>query len=336
MKKSIKKITFLFYGAVTLLASSFSYGQNKLTAEMIDKINTTEKQSIYSIAETVKFDKQVLRADEIVFAPESILELTNLNVEYIVIIADKIKFTAPLKKATIKRSSEVFADNGIEGTLGSNGSDGTTNGRHGTKGADGGAGSKGTKGETKKLPKIYIVTNMVTSQASEQAPDFINLKLLFSGIDGGNGGRGGSGGDGGNGGNGRKGSDGPFHCKSGPGDGGNGGNTGKGGQGGDAGDGGNGANIIFIGSQAALEVLSYSVIINTGGDTGIAGRPGANGSPGSGGTGGAGSSFCHGGSSGKKGNITDPANEGSGVNGKEGAKGTVEKFDISEFTGLIF
>jgi len=69
------------------------------------------------------------------------------------------------------------------------------------------------EGQTKQIPKIYIITNLVTSQESEQSPDYINLKLLFLGIDG------------------------------------------KGGQGGDGGNGGNGADIIFIGSESALDVF---------------------------------------------------------------------------------
>ena len=336
MKLTAKNLKTPFSLFLTILIYSISYGQNKLTNEMIDKINATEKQSIYSIAETVKFDKQILRADEIVFAPNSVLELTNMDFEYIILVADKIKFTAPLKKATIKRSFEVFAESGKDGSNGSNGTNGTTGGKNGSDGTSGGVGEKGEKGKTKELPKIYIITNQVTSQASEQAPDYINLKLLFPGIDGGNGGGGGRGGQGGNGGDGRKSSSGLVDCKRGGGDGGNGGQAGKGGQGGDAGDGGSGADIIFIGSESALEVLSYSVIINTGGDSGIPGQGGAVGFPGFGGGPGAGSVHCHGGDTGSKGGIPDPSNEGIGNVGLEGQKGTVEKYKLTEFPTITF
>lgn len=176
----------------------------------------------------------------------------------------------------------------------------------------------------------------MTSQESEQSPDYINLKLLFLGIDGGNGGRGENGGDGGNGGNGKRSSDGPLHCRRGGGDGGNGGLSGKGGQGGDGGNGGNGADIIFIGSESALDVLSYSIILNTGGGSGTLGRPGALGLPGRGGAAGSGSTFCHGGDRGRDGGSPIPTNEGTGQLGKDGEKGKVDRYKISELQGIIF
>ena len=313
-----------------------SHGQNALTDEMINKINLAEKQDIFSVAETVKFDGQILKADEIVFAPNSVLELTNLEYPWIIIIADKIKFTAPLKKAIIRRNFDVFAASGVRGSQGANGSNGTRSGRHGTTGGAGESGEKGGAGETKQLPKVYIVTNSVIGQESEQAPDFINLKLIFPGVDGGNGGTGGIGGNGGRGGNGRDGSDGPFDCRSGAGDGGNGGIAGKGGQGGDAGNGGNGSDIIFIGSEQALEVLSYSIIINTGGDGGIKGQPGISGSPGSGGNRGNSSTHCGWGDRGKQGAYPSPKDNGYGKEGAEGEKGKVNKYLISEYSNIAF
>jgi len=336
MKQTNKSIKFSFSLLTSILLCSFCYGQNQLTEEMIKKINLTDKQGIYSVAEVVKFDQQVLRADELVFSPNSVLELTNLDYDYILIVANKIKFTAPLKKATIKRAFDVFAENGTDGNLGSNGVSGTTGGKNGSDGTNGGIGQKGGKGKTKQLPKIYIITNEVTSQASNQALDYINLKLLFPGIDGGSGGNGGRGGNGGNGGNGRKSSSGAFDCKRGGGDGGNGGLAGKGGQGGDGGDGGNGADIFFIASDSAMEILSYSVVINTGGDSVAAGLPGAIGFPGFGGGAGAGSIHCSGGDSGANGKNPVPLNEGNGQSGKEGAKGKIEKFNISNVEGLHF
>jgi len=310
-----------------------SYGQNVLTDDMINQVNSTPKEGIFSIAETVKFDKQILRADEIVFAPNSTLELTNMDYDWIILIADKIKFTAPLKKATIKRGFEIYASDGDKGEQGLNGNNGSGTGSNGTNGQDG---KKGGKGNTKQLPNIYIVTNQVTSQKSNLAPDYINLKLILPGIDGGRGGIGGEGGDGGNGTKGVKGANGVVDCRRGGGDGGNGGNAGKGGQGGDSGNGGDGANIVFIGTDSALEVLSYSIIINTGGDSGIPGRPGQVGFSGNGGAGGDGTFYCSGGDAGRKGLIPNPKNNGIGQLGEEGSKGKIDKVLISKYINLQF
>lgn len=307
---------------------------NEISSSIISQINSATKQSIYSVADTVKFNGQVIKADEIVFAPNSVLELTNLKQEWVAIVADKIKFTAPLKKATIKRSFDVYAKNGSRGSQGGNGANGGRSGRHGSSGVPGQPGGKGGNGQTLKLPTLYIIANEVLSQKSSTAPDYINLKLIFPGLDGGNGGTGGIGGKGGNGGNGRKGSDGVIDCRSGAGDGGTGGTAGKGGQGGNAGDGGDGANIVFVGSTEALEILSYSIIINTGGDTGIAGQGGSAGSPGAGGNRGNSSTHCGWGDNGRDGGYPSPRNLGNGSLGKEGNKGTVDKIDISTVSAL--
>jgi hypothetical protein len=328
-KKSILQISALaFYLSSPLIVAA------ELSNSIISKINSTTKQSIYSVADTVRFDGQVIRADEIVFAPNSVLEISNLNQDWVAIVADKIKFTAPLKKATIKRSFDSYATNGSRGSQAGNGANGKSSGRHGSSGGAGKTGGKGGNGQTLKLPTLYIITNEVLSQKSSTAPDYINLKLIFPGLDGGNGGTGGIGGKGGNGGSGRKGSDGLVDCKSGAGDGGTGGTAGKGGQGGNAGNGGQGGNIVFVGSTEALEVLSYSIIINTGGDTGIAGQGGSAGSPGAGGNRGNSSRSCGWGDNGSDGVYPSPRNLGNGGLGSEGKKGTVDKIDISNVSGI--
>jgi len=328
-KKYIPHISALaFYFSSPVVVSA------ELSNAIISKINSTPKQSIYSVADTVKFNGQVIKADEIVFAPNSVLEISNLNQEWVAIVADKIKFTAPLKKATIKRSFDIFASNGSRGLPGGDGANGGSSGRHGHSGHEGQPGGTGGMGKTMQLPTLYIITNEVLSQKSSTAPDYINLKLIFPGLDGGNGGTGGIGGRGGNGGHGRDGSDGVFDCRSGAGDGGIGGTAGKGGQGGDAGNGGDGANIVFVGSTEALEVLSYSIIINTGGDAGIPGQGGSAGSPGAGGRRGGSSTHCGWGDNGNDGGYPSPRSLGSGNKGSEGKKGAVDKLNISNAKGI--
>ncbi|MGD9717304.1 MAG: hypothetical protein AB7U26_09545 [Sulfuricurvum sp.] len=319
---------------VFLIVMSHGLMAETIPDDVVSTINSIQKQSIYSIADTVKFDGQIIKADEVVFGPDSVLEFTNLKQDWIAIVADKIKFTAPLKKATIKRSFDVFSVDGQRGSTGRNGINGRTHHRHGTNGGNGGDGGQGGKGGSTKLPTLYIIANSILSQASSTAPDYINLKLIFPGIDGGKGGNGGIGGKGGNGGNGRDGSDGFLSCRSGAGNGGTGGLAGKGGKGGDGGNGGNGAKIVFVGDQSVLDVLSYSIVINTGGDSGIPGQAGSVGVPGIGGQRGHSSHHCGWGQNGLTGEYPNPNNLGVGNLGRSGDKGSVEKIELSKVNGL--
>lgn len=326
----MKNLKFLLIPLIFLRIFILS-SQETLPNEVIIKVNDTEKRDLFTVADVVKFDKQILRTNQLVFSSNSTLELSNTTFPWIAIIADSIKFAAPLKKATIRRNLNIIAKKGGTGKKAANGNNGGRSGRHGHRGGNGFNGEQGDSGETLNLPDIYIITNGITSQQSNQAPDYINLKLIFPGIDGGRGGNGGNGGNGGKGGNGRKGSDGPGHCRSGGGNGGQGGNAGLGGQGGNGGTGGNGANIYLVGNNNTLDILSYATIINTGGEGGLYGRPGLAGTPGLGGGMGRGSTFCGGGRSGVNGIIPNPDNLGIGSIGNDGQKGSVIQYKIDDF-----
>ena len=327
----MKNLKFLLIPLIFLKTFILS-SQETLRNEVISKVNDTEKRELFSVAEIVKFDDQILRTDQLVFSSNSILEFTNLSYPWIAIVADSIKFAAPLKKATIRRKLDIIADNGKNGKNGDNGiNGGRPYGRHGHRGGNGFQGQNGGTGETINLPDIYIITRGIKSQESNQTPDYINLKLIFPGIDGGRGGLGGDGGSGGYGGDGRKARSNPIHCESGGGNGGTGGDAGLGGKGGNGGNGGNGSNIYFLGNSETLDVLSYATIVNTGGDGGLYGSPGRVGRPGKGGSMGGGEGHCGGGKTGVIGSIPNPNNLGIGSLGNDGQKGSVIQYKIDDF-----
>ncbi|WP_315755832.1 MULTISPECIES: hypothetical protein [unclassified Bradyrhizobium] len=281
-------------------------------------------QTLIPISGEEKFAQQIIKADEISFAAGAKLTLTGLNYPYIVVAAQRIKFANPDTYSIIQRDPQAVAAVGSDGPAGPNGADnpGETN-RTGNPGYPGGPGGPAVAGQTRQLPDVYLVAGELSDPKGPIPAGLLNLVLLFRGIDGGDGGTGGKGGNGGRAGNGKEGATSLFDCKEGGGPGGTGGAAGPGGRGGDAGAGGQGADLVFVTTRPAYEVLSYSRINNVGGRAGLPGRGGSPGNPGPGGKGAPANGWCKGTGGGSPGNFPSPANLGFGNPSPDGAKGTV-------------
>jgi hypothetical protein len=295
--------------------------------------NAASTKTIYPITGNETFSGQILKADEIVFDSGASLTLSDLGKPWIVLIANRWKFTDPKTVVKIRRAGRV-APAGSDGSKGSDGADnpGETN-RRGNDGGAGSAGSSGGQGKTLQLPKIYLVGGSFTSPTGDPMP--LRLALDFSGVPGGNGGDGGAGGDGGDAGNGKEGADSAFDCKEGPGPGGNGGAAGAGGAGGDGGRGGNGADLVYISLAEGIEQLSYARVINVEGYGGQGGRPGRAGTPGNGGDGASSNGWCGPSGPGYPGDFPKPANFGEGDTGPDGKKGTVTAITVGSLSPIF-
>ncbi len=282
-------------------------------------------QTLIPILGEEKFAQQIIKADEISFAEGAKLTFTNLDVPWVVIAARTIKFAKPESYSYIRRDQAVQkAASGSAGGQGPRGADrpGET-GRRGNDADAGGDGGNGTDGATRSLPVIYLVAGKIVDPKGAVPPGLLNLVISARGVDGGDGGRGGSGGAGGTAGNGKEGATSAIDCKEGGGPGGTGGARGRGGKGGAAGRGGNGADMIFVVTKPAYEVLSFTRINNAGGGAGSPGLAGSPGEPGRGGAGGRGNGFCGAKSRGAEGGYQDPSTLGTGRTEQDGDKGAV-------------
>jgi hypothetical protein len=282
-------------------------------------------KTLIPISGEEKFNQQIIKADEISFADGAKMTLTNMNVPWIVVAAQRLKFLKPDAYSIIQRDpAKLSGSPGIQGAAGGNGADnpGETN-RTGNPGYPGNPGGPGSQGETKQLPEVYLVVGELLDPKGQIPPGFLNLVMIFRGVDGGDGGVGGRGGNGGRAGNGKEGATSAFDCKEGGGPGGTGGAAGAGGQGGDAGNGGNGSDLVIVTTKSSYEVLSFARINNIGGRTGQPGRGGNPGTPGAGGAGAGSNGWCKATGPGAPGAYPSPVNLGDGKPGVDGQKGTV-------------
>ncbi|BCT33126.1 hypothetical protein [Pseudomonas protegens] len=315
----------------------FTKPEQSLPPEIVKAIKEAPlTRTIYPVSGEEGFSGQILKADELVFQQDSRLVLRSLEAPWIVIAAKKWKFLKPSSPTKIERDRYVATRNGGDGGPGANGANGKGEvNRQGNPGAHGMPGESGKTGESMKLPIIYLVAGEITSPDGEPKPGFINLNLIFKGINSGNGGRGGSGGNGGKGAPGKEGATSAIDCKEGPGRGGKGGNAGQGGKGGRGGDGGNGADIVVVSTQAGLELFSYANIINIGGLGGSAGVPGRVGVYGAGGRAAGSNGWCKPGEPGSPGDYLDPVNLGTEGDGIDGGKGTVTAIQVINVNDLF-
>jgi hypothetical protein len=76
-------------------------------------------RTIIRISETETFNQQIIKADEISFAEGARLTLSNLNVSWLVIVAQRIKFANPGVYSIIQRDPSILA-----GAKGQNGAGG--------------------------------------------------------------------------------------------------------------------------------------------------------------------------------------------------------------------
>ncbi|MFC5460728.1 hypothetical protein [Massilia niabensis] len=305
--------------------------------DVLDAIKkATSVTTVFPVNPGEKFAGQVLKADEIVFAPGATLTLTNLKVPFIVIAAKRWKFADATITTKIERDPSVKGSNGMPGATGGNGLDGSGEvNRRGNDGVRGEAGKLGADGQELKMPHIYLVAGDLTSPKGEPLPGFLRLTLVALGIDGGAGGNGGKGGNGGRGAGGKKGATSGFDCKDGPGRGGTGGVAGQGGQGGKGGNGSDGAAITVIGPKPATELFSYARIFNDGGVGGRAGRPGAPGQVGRGGGAAPRNGWCGSGQPGDAGDYPDPLDQGTRGPGSDGAKGQTTLITVNNLSPIF-
>lgn len=302
--------------------------------EAIKKASAVTK--IFPVNPGEKFSGQVLKADEIVFAPGATLTLTNLNAPFIVIAARRWKFADATITTKIERDPSARAMNGSEGGLGANGADGQGEvDRRGNNGQNGNPGQPGGDGETKTVPHIYLIAGDLTTPKGDPLPGFLRVSLVALGIDGGNGGNGGKGGNGGRGARGKEGATSAFDCKEGPGQGGTGGTAGQGGQGGKGGDGTDGSDITVVGTKPVTELFSYARIFNDGGFGGRPGRPGAPGQIGRGGLQATSNGWCKSGSPGDAGGYPDPLDQGTRGPGKDGSKGDTTLITVKDLSPIF-
>ncbi len=314
----------------------FSF-MNNIPLNVIDEIKAAPALDVFPVTSTEIFGEKILKVDQLLLDVGAVLELSALDEDFLAIVAKEIRFRAPEERAIIRRQfTGVDAGTGANGARGR---DGQTPGKaprknNGHRGEDGGSGGSGNAGETRHLPDIYVFTNAIKEIDRNDPPYFVDMGLIMPGIDGGDGGIGGDGGNGGNGGSGGDGVDSLIDCKGGPGDGGRGGNAGLGGRGGDAGNGGDGANVIYVASPDAMNLLSATKVVNRPGQ---AGRPGLGGRPGREGAGGprGGRTFyCHGGRRGSDGVVPNPWTLGPGEEGEGGKKGSVSRVPVVSIDDL--
>ena len=282
---------------------------------------------LYNITDVEKFTGQVLEADEIVFGPNAVLELTATDRPWVAIHVKRLRLADPTQPTRIRFAAQPQATAGAAGAAGTAGKNGGRRGRHGVRGwagSDGGQGESGKPGKTP--PTLYLIVGEVVFTGSSSAPKLI---IQAGGSAGGAGGNGGPGGLGGTGGTGKRPSSGVIDCKRGPGNSASGGEGGRGGAGGTGGTGGAGSDVFLIGTQQAISFLSFASIANNGG-TGAAG--GLGGQPGQGGKGGdrvRGKGHCNGSSAGSTGRTPNPPSLGAGQPGADGEQGTTKAITLS-------
>lgn len=308
-----------------------------IPADVIRAIaDATETTTIFPVNPGEVFGGQVLKADEIVFAPGATLTLTHADAPFIVIAAKRWKFADAAINTKIEVDRTTVAGAGANGGPGGNGADGDGEvNRRGNDGAAGGPGQAGGDGESKSIPHIYLVAGELTSPEGEPLPGYLRLTLLALGKDGGDGGAGGKGGNGGRGAPGKEGADSLVDCKEGPGPGGTGGAAGQGGQGGRGGNATDGADITIVATSAVNELFSYARIFNEGGFGGRQGRPGIPGQVGAGGRPAPRNGWCGAGRPGDAGDYPNPPDLGTRGAGNDGGKGATTLITVKSLAPVF-
>lgn len=298
-----------------------------IPAQVITAIKNAPNQGVFNVTGSVAFAGNILKCDDIVFSPQSTLELSALGtaVDFVAVVARRFRFAAPDLTTVIQRPPSLNAAAGSKGAGGPRGGNGPHDDAHGYPGGTGGPGGPGS---TIQFPKLYVLGEEVLKQPSTPI-EWLNLYFMITGVDGGDGGTGGTGGAGGDGASGHSGSDSCCDCRRGPGDGGNGGEGGPGGIGGPGAPGGNGVELIYGGPSAFLDLILYSKVFNQGGAGGRGGRGGSGGTGGGGGPRGSNTFYCKGGSPGRSGR-----DGGTGPRGQDGADGAKGRTDISPLASL--
>ena len=263
-------------------------------------IRGAPRTSYFSVTGHVPTDKNIIKADRVVFNQGSTLEFRNLDAEFWAIVATTFEFnfrqrgedasTAPDPSEQVRITRHANYPS-IPAPEAQHGRDGTsydgiraynTDGRRGGNGSDG---QDGQMGVTKELPCLLLVASEIIFNnlgGSEPLSDRVIFNL--EGIPGGPGGNGGDGGAGGKGEAGANASWSVFQgCRVIAQSGGNGGDGGDGGRGGKGGNGGDGGDLLFIGDAEAGSRLLSAAIVNRPGTPGRGGRPGIGGRAGTGG-----------------------------------------------------
>lgn len=165
--------------------------------------------SIQSVSGILKFDKQILKADQVVFQGNSIIELVGNNYPFRAIVAEKIRFASPSGSAVIRRDQSLNAKNGILRLAGFE----ECKGRSGIRLIVCLATPIAGDGETISLPPLIIYARSVeVVGAVGDAPNG-NLVIEMTGIDGGAGSNGRTGSAGEAGQDGRDSSSGVLDCR---------------------------------------------------------------------------------------------------------------------------
>jgi hypothetical protein len=301
----------------------------ELPTDVRDAIRASRTTSeILQISGIERLSGQILRVDELVFQPNSVLELQSLDKPWVAIVVRRLKFADPTAPSAIRRRPDIVAPTGAAGARGSNGRD--AKGRQGANGRNGQAGQRaapGGDGGTAALPTVYLIAESVEAGRGTFASGVFAFSIEMPGIEGGAGGQGGSGGRGGRGSNGRDGNSDAVSCRRSAGDGGDGGASGASGPGGNGGRGGDGAPIVLVSSAAGLDVLSYARLVTDGAPGGKGGLGGSATKGGEAGSRGGGRGLCSSGSpgaAGAKGAVGRP-----GEDGAAGSRGRVFTFALS-------
>lgn len=297
--------------------------QTALPGDVLEALKRAEKSTtLFAVNPGDTFGGQILKVDELVFAPAGSLTLTARDVPFIVVAAQTWKFADPDSGSAIQVDRTITATHGGRGSAGAAGANGSGEvGRQGNPGDPGGAGGTGADGETVHRPHIYLLCGAI--QSPDGIPSYLRLSVVGLGVNGGDGGPGGTGGNGGAGASGKMGATSAFDCKEGAGSGGTGGAAGQGGQGGRGADGGNGADVSVLATADAIELFSYARFIVEGGYGGRPGRSGTPGSVGRGGRGGGTNGWCKPGPTGESGDYPHPVDLGTRGPGNDGERGDI-------------
>ena len=165
--------------------------------DLLRDIHRSKEYEIYPVADRQVFSERVLKTNEIVFQPGGNLTFSSIDGDYLVLIANKIKFSGTSNSDVymISRSMGFSLENGKDPNSGGNGDSPCCNGMHGGHGDTGG---QGEDGKHQNVPDLYVFANEIVWEA-ENAVGKIRTTFVFPGLNGGNGGHGGRGGNGGKG-----------------------------------------------------------------------------------------------------------------------------------------
>lgn len=297
----MKRTVFLPIMALLLATPMYIFAQDAAVVEkrinetaLPEEIRAAVSESgplrIVSTSGNYVIDDQILRVDELVIQPGSIIQFPETSAPFVAIIAERVRIIDPDTPITFRRNPAIVAPRGQPGANGSTGPrglDGKTSGngsKHGSRGGRGSDGSNGKQATPYELPDVWIVFGNIEDAATGAPILLANLEMDFRGVSTGPGGNGGKGGRGGRGGNGRDGRANLGVCSRGPGNGGDGGRGGNGGNGADGVQGGDGADIFLVSNRAGIDLLSsarFRLSAGEDGEPGAAGERGERGRPGS-------------------------------------------------------